>query len=63
MEILRHSGYELRQGDPRVQSHLGLKVWWHTALFWATPSAGDLHKDIGRRKTPSPACPVGLSNC
>ena len=27
-----------------------IQVWWHTPLIWATPSAGDLHKDIGRRK-------------
>jgi hypothetical protein len=40
----------LRQGDLWVQGHLGLKVWGHTPLIWATPSAGDLHKDIGRRK-------------
>jgi hypothetical protein len=53
----------LRQGDLQVQGHLGLKVWWHTPLIWATPSAEDLHKDIGRRHTlsPSPACFVGLS--
>ena len=31
----------LRQGDLRVQGHLGLKVWWNTPLIWATPSAGD----------------------
>jgi hypothetical protein len=43
----------LRQGDLRVQDHLGLKAWWHTPLIWATPSAGDLHKDIGRRKIDS----------
>jgi hypothetical protein len=40
----------LRLGDLRVQGHLGLKAWWHTPLIWATPSAGNLHKDIGRRK-------------
>jgi hypothetical protein len=32
------------------QDHLGLKAWWHTSLIWAIPSAGDLHKDNGRRK-------------
>jgi hypothetical protein len=55
----------LRQGDLQVQGHLGLKVWRHTPLIWATPSVGDLPKDIGRRKTlsSSPACLVGLSNC
>jgi hypothetical protein len=54
-----------RQGDLQIQGHLGLKVWWHAPLIWTTPSAGDLHKDIGRRKTlsPLPACLVGLSNC
>ena len=40
----------LSQGDLWVRGHLGLKVWWHTPLIWATPSAGALHKDIGRRK-------------
>jgi hypothetical protein len=37
-----------------------IQVWWHTPLIWATPSAGDLHKDIGRRKMfSSPACLAG----
>jgi hypothetical protein len=40
----------LKQGDLRGQGHLGLKAWWHTTLIWATPSAGDLHRDIGGRK-------------
>ena len=45
----------LRQGDLWVQGHLGqsksqIQAWWYTPLIWATPSAGDLHKDIGRRK-------------
>lgn len=31
----------LRQADLQVQGHLGLKVWWHMPLIWATPSAGD----------------------
>jgi hypothetical protein len=42
----------LRQGDLRVQDHLGLKAWWHIPLIWATP-AGDLHKDTGRREIDS----------
>jgi hypothetical protein len=50
---------KLRQGDLRVQGHLGLKVWCHTPLIWATPSAGDLHKDIRRRKSLSFACLSG----
>ena len=44
MEILRHSGYALQKiktaGSLSSRS-LGLKVWWHTPLIWATPSAGD----------------------
>jgi hypothetical protein len=53
-----------------------VQAWCHTPLIWATPSAEDLHKDMGRRKLGSstPACtylpahlleptsPVGLSN-
>jgi hypothetical protein len=44
-----------RQGDLWVPVHLRqsksqIQAWWHTPLIWATPSAGDLHKDIGRRK-------------
>jgi len=27
------------------------QVWRYTHLIWATPFAGGLHKDIGRRKT------------
>jgi hypothetical protein len=53
----------LRQGDLRVKVSLGqskpqILVWWYTALIWATPSAADLQKDIGRRKIHSslPAC-------
>ena len=30
----------LRQGDLHVQGLLGLKVWCHTPLIWATSSAG-----------------------
>lgn len=48
----------LRQGDLWVQGHLGqsksqIQAWWHTPLIWDTPSAGDLHKDVGRRKAHS----------
>jgi hypothetical protein len=53
MEILRHSGYEfqkIKTGRSPSQGYLGLKVWWQTPLIWATPFAGDLYKDIGRRK-------------
>ena len=47
--------YPRRQGGLWVQGHLGqsksqIQVWWYTPLIRATPSAGDLHKDIGRRK-------------
>jgi hypothetical protein len=48
--IVAMNSRRLRQGDLWVQGHLWLKVWLHTPLIWATPSAGDLHKDIGRRK-------------
>lgn len=45
----------LRQGDLWVQSQPGtlqvpIQAWWYTPLIWATPSSGDLHKNIGRRK-------------
>jgi hypothetical protein len=76
MEILRHSGYEfqkIKTGRSLSSWPSGIKGGWHTPLIWATPSAGDLHKDIGRRKSlslslslslsPLPACHVGLSNC
>jgi hypothetical protein len=56
----------LRQGGLRVQGHLGLKVWWHTPLIWATPSAGDHIRTLeegSHALTPLPACHVGLSNC
>ena len=56
----------LRQGDLRVQGHLGLKVWWNTPLIWATPSAGDNIRTLEEGNlalAPSPACRVGLSNC
>ena len=60
MEILRHSGYESQETKARrsLSSRLAwnktgksqIQAWWYTPLIWATPSAGDLHKDIGRRK-------------
>ena len=67
MEILRHSGYESQETKARRslefkvslgQNKSQIQVWWYTFLIWATPSAGDLHKDIGRRKISSslPAC-------
>ena len=40
----------LKQGDLWVQSHLGLNSWWYRPLIWATSSAENLQKDIGRRK-------------
>jgi hypothetical protein len=56
----------LRQGDLRVQGHLGLKVWWNTPLIWATPSAEDHIRTLeegSRALSPSPAFRVVLSNC
>jgi hypothetical protein len=56
----------LRQGDLRIQGHLGLKVWWHTPLIWATLSAGDYMRTLEEGSltlTLSPVCCVGLSNC
>ena len=58
----------LRQGDLRVQGHLGLKVWWNTPLIWAPPSAGDNIRTLEEGSlalalAPSPACRVRLSNC
>jgi hypothetical protein len=54
---------KLRQGDLWVEGQPGenksqIQVWWYIPLIWATPSDGDLHKDIGRRKICSclPAC-------
>ena len=32
------------------QNKSQIQAWWHTPLIQATPSAGDLHKDIRRRK-------------
>jgi hypothetical protein len=46
-DILRHSGYEfqkIKTGRSPSSGHLGLNVWWHTPLIWATPFAGGLHK-------------------
>jgi hypothetical protein len=69
MEILRlvaMNPRRLRLGDLRVQGHLGLKVWWHTFLIWATPSAGDHIRTLEEGRlflSPLPACRVGLSNC
>ena len=45
----------LRQRDLRVQGQPGAKQvpdpgMVVQTLVWATPSAGDLHKDIGRKK-------------
>jgi hypothetical protein len=56
----------LRQGDLRVQGHLGLKVWWHTPLIWAMPSAGDHIRTLEEGSLTlalSLACCAGLSNC
>jgi hypothetical protein len=66
MEILRHSGSEsqkIKTGRSLSSRSSGMKgVVAHT-LIWAIPSAGDLHKDIGRRKiyslSSSPGCLVG----
>jgi hypothetical protein len=52
MEILRHSGYEfqIKKGRSLSSRSSGVKgVVAHTFNL-GTPSAGDLHKDIGRRK-------------
>jgi hypothetical protein len=55
---------KLRQGDLLSSRSSGIEGVRHTPLIWATPFAGELHKDIGRRKIlSSPACLVGLSNC
>jgi hypothetical protein len=54
MENLRHSGLESQEtktGRSLSSRSYGTKHGWHTPLIWATPSAGDLCKDIGRRKT------------
>jgi hypothetical protein len=56
----------LRQGDLRVQGHLGLKVWCHTPTIWAKPSAGDHIRTLEEGSLTLallPACHVGLSNC
>jgi hypothetical protein len=71
MEILRHSGYVSQEARRSLSSRSsGTKQVpdpgeWYTPLIWATPSAEDLHKDIGRRKISSslPAFFVGLRNC
>jgi len=70
MEILRHRGYESQK--PKAKRSLSSRLsgtkevpdpaWWYTPLIWNTPSAGEQHKDIGRRKSLSPACLVGLSH-
>ena len=48
------SEFKVSLGESRLQ----IQAWWHTPLIWATPSAGGLHEDIGRRKiySSSPAC-------
>ena len=56
---------KLRQGDLWVQGHLGqsksqIQAWWHRPVIGATPSAGDLYKDIGRRKICSLLCLLAL---
>jgi hypothetical protein len=65
MEILRNSGYvsqetkargslSLRSSATKQVPDPGMAA--HT-FIWVTPSAGDLHKDIGKRKIlPWPAC-------
>ena len=56
----------IRQGDLRVQAHLGLKVWWNTPLIWATPSAGDNIRTLEEGSlilAPLSTCCVRLSNC
>jgi hypothetical protein len=70
MEILKHSGYEfqkIKTGRSLSSRSSGIKGMVATPLIWATPSAGDLQNDIGRRKIyslpSSPACLVGLSKC
>jgi hypothetical protein len=57
MEILRHHGYESQETKARrtLSSRLsGTKQVQDPGMvahtFWATPSAGVLYKDIGRRK-------------
>ena len=50
----------------RIQGRLGLKVWWNTALIWATPSAGAHIRTLEEGSlalAPSTACHVGLRNC
>jgi hypothetical protein len=32
------------------QNKSQIQAWWYTPLNWAMPSAGDLHKNIGRKK-------------
>jgi hypothetical protein len=44
----------LRQGDSDFKISLGksksqIQEWCYTSLIWATPSVGNLHKDIGRK--------------
>ena len=69
MEILRHSGYESHEIKARRSlssrssetKQVCFQVW---CCLWVIVSAGDLHKDIGRRKICSSlsACLVELSN-
>ena len=50
-----------RRLNLRVQGHLGLKVWWHTPLIWATFYAGDHIRTLEEGSlalAPSPACRV-----
>jgi hypothetical protein len=70
IQILSHSGYESQKTkifefkDSLGQNKSQTQSWWYTPLIWGTPSAGDLHKDIGRRKilSSSSSCLVGLNN-
>jgi hypothetical protein len=57
MEILRHSGSESQKIETgRSLSSRSSGTYFvpdsgvMAPLIWATPSAGDLHKDVGRRK-------------
>jgi hypothetical protein len=54
MEILRHSCYEfqkIKTGRSLSSKSSGIKgMVAHTFNLGYLPSAGDLHKDIGRRK-------------
>jgi hypothetical protein len=60
MVILWPSGYEFQKIKSGRSLSSRSSGRWHTSLIWVIPSAGDQHKDIGRRKIYSLLCLLAL---